>query len=64
MAYIMCLIFYPFLILFCFFTFPFVMIFNFYIIKKITFKKLFATHHKSAHDSPVWETLLWCQMVG
>jgi hypothetical protein len=34
------------------------MIFNFYIIKKITFQKLFATHHKSARDPPVWETLL------
>jgi hypothetical protein len=40
----MCLIFGPFLILFCIFTFPFPMIFNFYIIKKITFQKLFATH--------------------
>jgi hypothetical protein len=30
----MCLIFYPFIILFCFFTFPFLMIFNLYIIKK------------------------------
>jgi hypothetical protein len=33
MAYIMCFIFYPFLILFYFFTCPFRMIFNFYIIK-------------------------------
>jgi hypothetical protein len=40
----MCLIFYPFLILICFFTFPFPMIFNCYIIKKITFQKLFVTH--------------------
>jgi hypothetical protein len=56
-AYIMCLICYPFLILFCFFTFPFLMIFNFYINKNITFQKLFATHHKSARDPPVWEML-------
>jgi hypothetical protein len=41
-----------------FFTVPFLMIFNFYVIKKITFQKLFATHHKSARDPPVWETLV------
>jgi hypothetical protein len=35
---VMCLTFYPFLILFCFFTFPFLMIFNYYIIKKSHFK--------------------------
>jgi hypothetical protein len=52
----MCLIFYPFLIMF--FHFPILMIFNFYIIKKITFQELFATHHKSARDPPVWETLV------
>jgi hypothetical protein len=43
MACIMCLIFYNFLILFCVFIFPFLMIFNFYVIKKITFQKLFVT---------------------
>jgi hypothetical protein len=57
-AYIMCLIFYPFLILFCFFTFPFLMILNFCILKRSTFQKLFATHQKSARDPPVWETLV------
>jgi hypothetical protein len=55
----MCLIFYPFLILFCSFTFLFFTIFNFYTIKKIAFQKLLATHHKWARDSPVWETLLY-----
>jgi hypothetical protein len=40
------------------------MIFNFDITKKITFQKLFVTHHKSARDPsmgrglPVWETLV------
>jgi hypothetical protein len=29
------------------------MIFNFYVVKKITFQKLFAIHHKSARDLPV-----------
>jgi hypothetical protein len=39
----MCLIFYPFLILFHFFTFPFLMFFNFYIIKKLHVKN-FSRH--------------------
>jgi hypothetical protein len=55
----MALFFYHFLILFSFFTVPFLMMFNFYIIKKTTLHKLFATHHKSARDPPVWETLLY-----
>jgi hypothetical protein len=36
----MCLIFYPFLILFCYFTFQFLIIFNFHITKKLHFKNV------------------------
>jgi hypothetical protein len=43
--------------LFCFFTSHFLWFLIFYIIKKSTFQELFATHHKSARDPPVWETL-------
>jgi hypothetical protein len=33
------------------------------MIKKITFQKLFATHHKSARNPPVRETLIYTKRV-
>jgi hypothetical protein len=57
----MCLIFYPFLILFCFFTFSFLMIFNFYKIKKIIFQKHFATHQFGKRWYRLYKRLNICQ---